>query len=115
MKFVPCSWDSGMVGYSFVTKEDIRKEYGVKNVTKKIKDRVIAVLESELLIYKAYLEGNCYGFIVKDDEDNIIDSCWGFIGDLEEVKKSIAEHLPTEGNKELVEQLNNIDYEDLKY
>jgi len=108
-----CSWDSGMVGYSYVTKEDIRKEYRVKNVTKKIKDKVIDMLESELEIYKAYLEGNCYGFIIKDDEDNDVDSCWGFIDDLEEVKKNIAEHLPTEGNKELVEQLNNIDYEDL--
>jgi len=107
-----CSWDSGQIGYHYVTKEDIRKEYNVINVTKKIKDRVINVLENELKVYRAYLEGNCYGFIVKDNEDNIVDSCWGFIGDLEDVKKDITLYLPTEENKELVEQLNNIDYKD---
>jgi hypothetical protein len=31
--------------------------------------------------YSEWLNGECYGYIVKDDDGEVIDSCWGFIGD----------------------------------
>lgn len=30
-----CHWDSGQLGFVLLTKEDIRKRYGIKRVTKK--------------------------------------------------------------------------------
>jgi len=39
MKTTPfsCQWDSGQVGYIYVTYEDIRKEYNTKRITPKIR------------------------------------------------------------------------------
>ena len=73
-------WDSGQVGYIYVTFEDIRKEYGVTRVSKNLRTKIADHLRQELATYDHYLTGNCYGFVVeKDDEE--VESCWGFLGD----------------------------------
>ena len=40
----PQGWDWGMLGYIYVTKENVRKEYGVKRVSRKILDKVTKLL-----------------------------------------------------------------------
>lgn len=100
-----CSWDSGQVGFIYVSKEDLRKEYSVKNVTQKIRERALAVLQGEVETYDQYLVGDIYGFKIWKLEDDYvkyledrkmdieeldideveanaeeIDSCWGFYG-----------------------------------
>jgi hypothetical protein len=75
-----CSWDSGQVGVIFVSKEDIRKEYSCKNVTKKLKEKVLNVLRSEVETYDNYLTGEVYGYTIKDSDLNEYYSCWGFYG-----------------------------------
>ena len=85
-------WDSGCVGAIIVTYEDIRKEYNVKKVTKKILEKVEKQLKSEVETYDQFLTGDVYGYeITKDGED--IDSCWGFYGrdNCEEEAKSIVD------------------------
>lgn len=76
-----CPWDSGQVGFIFVSKEKVRKEYNVKRISPKIAEKVGEVLEAEVKTYDQYLTGDMYGFIVKDEEGNEEDSCWGFFGD----------------------------------
>jgi hypothetical protein len=89
-----CPWDSGQVGFIHVTLEDVRKEYGVKRVSPQQRAKVAEHLRQEVKTYDHYLTGNCYGFVVeKDDEE--ISSCWGFLGDydgycLEEAKASVG-------------------------
>jgi hypothetical protein len=78
-----CPWDSGQVGYIYVTKEKIRKEFirndsSVKRITKKIVDRARAVLQSEVETYNSFVSGEVYGYVVKDRTGEIIHSCWGF-------------------------------------
>jgi len=75
-----CPWDSGQVGWIYVTKAKVREEYGVKHITKKVRERVIAVLEAEVETYSQWLEGDVYGFVLEDAQGNHIDSCWGFYG-----------------------------------
>lgn len=54
-----------------------------------------AVLAAEVEQYDKFLSGECYGFqLYKDGEEE--DSCWGFLGDLDEVRGDIAECLPEE-------------------
>ena len=83
-----CPWDSGQVGWIYVSHKKIRKEYSVKSVRhvysvagKRIKKAITAareLLESEVEIYDAYITGSVYGYVIeKDGED--IDSCWGYI------------------------------------
>lgn len=43
-----CPWDSGLVGYIFVTKETVRKEFGIKRVTKEWIEKIKTYLEGEV-------------------------------------------------------------------
>lgn len=73
-------WDSGKVGYIFVSKEDVRKEYSCKNVTKSIQEKVLNCLRSEVALYDNYLTGNIYCYDIKDKDGESIDSCCSFYG-----------------------------------
>lgn len=81
-----CRWDSGQVGFIYISKQDIIKEYG--NDNKKTRKTVLKVLESEVKTYDQYLRGDIYGFKLIEIEtcslghehENEIDSCWGFYG-----------------------------------
>jgi hypothetical protein len=75
-----CKWDSGQVGWIYVTKEQIRKEYGVKRVTKKVIEEVLKILVSEVEEYDYYLKGEVFGYIIEDNEGNEIDSSYGYYG-----------------------------------
>jgi hypothetical protein len=76
-----CPWDSGQVGYIYATYEQIRKEYNVKHVTKKVIEKVKNLLRSEIETFDNYLTGEVYGFIVEDKDGEDVDSCWGFYGE----------------------------------
>lgn len=76
-----CRWDSGQVGYIYMSLEDIRKEYNVKRVSKKMREKIATYLTGEVETYDKYLTGEVYGFTIKKGEDKVdIDSCWGFYG-----------------------------------
>ena len=73
-----CVWDSGQVGYIYITKDEWRKWQGVKRVNKK---KVYDYMRSEVKDYDNYLTGEVYGFIIEDETGASVDSCWGFNGD----------------------------------
>jgi hypothetical protein len=73
-----CPWDSGMVGYIYVSLDDIRKEYGVTTVTDELIEKVKAHLSVEVDTYDKYLRGEAYGYIITDEHGEPIDSCWGY-------------------------------------
>jgi hypothetical protein len=74
-------WDSGQVGYIFVTYETLQKEYHWKNITKARKAKIIQYLKQEVETYDQYLTGDVYGFAtVCNHCGEELDSCWGFYG-----------------------------------
>ena len=89
-----CPWDSGKVGFIYVTKEKVREEYGGKYVTKKVRDCITKYLEGEVETYDQYLTGDVYGYKITQKGEEI-DSCWGFYGQDECMKEaeSIVEGL----------------------
>lgn len=96
-------WDSGQVGWIYVSKEDALKEFGGEKMTGAIKKKAEDLMRSEVAAYDSYLRGECYGFeLYKNGE--LSDSCWGFMGDLNDVCKDMAEYLPDEC-KGMVERL----------
>jgi hypothetical protein len=104
-------WDSGQVGIVFVSKEKIRKEYGVKRVTKKILETVFKVLRAEVEIYSNYLDGNVYGFkLYKKDGEELLDedSCFGFYGD-DFVNNGMEYYMPKEFLEELKQEGLSLD------
>lgn len=75
-----CPRDSGQVGFIYVSKKRVREEYGVKRISKELKERVIGILKAEVEVYSQYLEGDVWGYSIEDCEGNFIDSCYGFYG-----------------------------------
>ena len=84
-----CRWDSGQVGYIYVTREEILKCFSVKRVTKKLKESIKKELEQEVKSYDYYIRGEVYRFILeretfckhcKETATEEIDSCCGFYG-----------------------------------
>ena len=75
-----CPWDSGQIGFAIVTKEELRKEFSVKRITKELTEKATKILLNEVEVYDQYLKGDVYGFkVLENDEET--DSCFGFFGD----------------------------------
>lgn len=75
-----CPWDSGQVGYVYVTKENARSEYGWERISKKRREFLVKIILGEVRTYRQYLTGQVYGFVAKDENGKVIDSCMGFYG-----------------------------------
>lgn len=75
-----CPWDSGQVGWIVASKEDILKWYHKKKLSKKLLDDAVASLHEEVDTYDLYIRGEVYGFIIEDEEGEVVDSCFGFYG-----------------------------------
>ena len=67
------SWDSGQVGWIFVSREKWIKEFGIERSL----DPVEQVLINEVKIYDKYLSGECYRFNVTLKKE-FVDACGGF-------------------------------------
>ena len=80
LRYPDKQWDAGQVGYIYVDAETIRKEYGVQRISTKLKKKVAEVLVGEVETYDQYLRGDVYGYVVKDEAGEHVDSCWGFFG-----------------------------------
>jgi len=84
-----CSWDSGLLGFIFVSKADAKKEFGKYGYCK----RAAKLLENEIETYDQYCRGTVLAFEIQDADGEYVDSCYGFYGDenyvLNEAKQSI--------------------------
>lgn len=76
-----CRWDSGQIGWIYTTKEQSRRWFLAKRITKRIKRHINEILIAEVEEYDQYIRGNCYCYTIEDEDGNEIDSCGGFIGD----------------------------------
>lgn len=85
-----CRWDSGQVGFIYITKEKILSEYGGKIVTKQLREKVEAVLRSEIKTYSQYLNGEVFGYrtFKVGEEEEEIDSCWGYYSEEEAIEEA---------------------------
>ena len=101
-----CPWDSCLAGYIVATAEDIRREYGVKRITKRVTDLVVKVLMDEIETYSQYVSGEVYGFeVYKVDDDvpdrlvcekgELVDSCWGYY-DIDDAVEDALHSVPKE-------------------
>lgn len=94
-------WDSGTIGFVVVTKENIRKSFKVKNVSKKLINKAKEILEGEIETLDQYVRGDVYGFKLEDATGKEIESCWGFFG--EDIKTNgIADYVDDETSEILM-------------
>ncbi len=79
-------WDSGYVGFIFVTKEQARKEYGVKRITKSVIEKIERVAQGEVEEYnKVWLWGEVYVLSLERVFTNIDDKNDSFVEPVESV------------------------------
>src|SRR5574343_1600293 len=79
-------WDSGHVGYIYMTRATVVKEFGAFGEVER--EQAKKLLKCEVEEYDQYLTGDVWGVIieerdpVEEDEDawTEVDSCWGFYG-----------------------------------
>lgn len=84
-------FDSGQVGYIYVTKEQAKKEYHCE-LDERLETTIRERLIGEVKMYDQYLQGDCYAFKIIDEQGEEIDSCGGFYGDeLAEVLKEMRD------------------------
>ncbi len=89
-----CGWDSGQVGWAYVTKESAEKMgcVGPDWTTERLEDNI----RGEITTYDNYLTGQVYGYRVLNDEGEELESCWGYIGNMEDARsdaRAITDHL----------------------
>lgn len=93
-----CPWDSGQVGWVYVSHEDIIKEYGTLDI-----EKASELLDGEVETYDNYIQGDVYGFTLSKSEGcphcgnvewEVVHSCGGYLGDIS--KSGILEEIPKE-------------------
>jgi hypothetical protein len=101
--FDPGGWDSGQVGWIYVTRAKLRSEYSRKHVTKSLLAKAEEVLRGEVKTYDQDLTGDVYGYIIEDEHGNDVESCWGFYGIecVREEARSAAENAVKEEAEEV--------------
>lgn len=105
-----CRWDSFKIGFIYVSKEDVLKEFGGRIVTKKLKEKAEAILKGEVKTYDQYLRGDIYGYKISkvsicdqgNEHEEEIDSVWGFYGQdecMEEAEGIVQYYIEKETEK----------------
>ena len=68
-------FDTMQVGFIYVTKDALRKEYGKTRLSKKTLEHARRVLLNEVEVYDQYLSGDVWAYVIDG-----VDSCGGFFG-----------------------------------
>ncbi|CAB5237911.1 hypothetical protein UFOVP142_2 [uncultured Caudovirales phage] len=78
--------DDGADGVIFIKRTEALKAFSSF-------ENAVAALKAEVEEYGQWASGNVYGYIVKDEEGEEVDSCWGFYGHVKEKAESSVEQL----------------------
>jgi len=74
-----CRWDSGQVGYIYISKEKVKEVFNCKKLSKEREKAAYQFLRDEVSAYDSYIGNDVYGCIItKDGED--VDSLWEIYG-----------------------------------
>lgn len=83
-------FDSGQVGFIYVSREKLLQEYGAKKLSQALIKKAWAVLKGEVETYDQYLSGDVWGYKIFEvkpkcktcgnESEEETDSCWGFYG-----------------------------------
>ena len=77
---VDARWDCSTIGFAYVEKCTADKEYIPTEEYRTWREWANHIMEAEMDVYDDYVEGNCYGWSIKDENDDAVDSCSGYYG-----------------------------------
>ena len=55
-----CGWDSGTVGFIYITKDQMTNNFGGKYFTKGLRERAAEIIRAEVELYDQFLTGDVY-------------------------------------------------------
>jgi|694.fasta_scaffold86100_11 hypothetical protein len=92
-----CRWDSGQIGFVYVTQEALDRE-GIHE------NKASEIIDNEVALYDSYLTGEVYKFTLYKEQvcnlghthKEIVNSLSGFYGDSDIFKNGIIEHIDKE-------------------
>lgn len=93
-----CAWDSGRVGSVFVKKIECPDTF--------------ATAEIMCEEYTRWCNGDCWGYVVEDENGEQLDSCWGYIGEeyaVEEMRSSAEGYVDDERERHNTEMAADIE------
>ena len=64
-------------------REQILNNWMKKKLTKELKKKAEKLLKVEVKTYNQYLQGDVWAYIIKDEDGEHVDSCYGFYGEEE--------------------------------
>ena len=82
-----CQWDSGQLGVIYISADKAKEMISIRdisNISDEEMESLDKVLEGEVELFNQYLSGQVYGYTVRNDDEVLDDSCWGYYGDPEE-------------------------------
>ena len=78
---VDAQWDCSTIGFAYIEKATAEKEnWSHSGKFKTWQEWANHIMEAEMNVYDEYVEGNCYGWSIKDENDDVVDSCGGYYG-----------------------------------
>lgn len=89
--------------YAYVTRQQLQKEYlDFGYSTRKAFYHARRCIQGEINDWLAFCNGEVYGYIIKDEDGETLDSCWGYYGRqyAEEEAQPQAEYWEAEKEKE---------------
>lgn len=104
-------WDSGLFGLYAVHKDKAAKEFGDLSNPEKY-EKVMKCLEGEVEDWDQYYTGQVYGFVVEDEDECVVESCWGFYGSTEGVMEeaiAIADQMADKRESEEREEAERVE------
>lgn len=108
-----CRWDSGQVGYIYMTKEQARETWGMRRLSAQKRKWTLSILKGEIEIFSLWANGDVYGVTIYDG-DAVVDSCGGFFGNDWETN-GVLDNLDFEAvgltNEAFVEKLEDTEVE----
>lgn len=96
---VDAQWDCSTIGFAYVEKCTAEKEnWSHSDRFKTWQEWANHIMEAEMDVYDDYVEGNCYGWTSYDEDENVIDSCGGYLGrdNIEEMFKDAQGEIDAE-------------------
>jgi hypothetical protein len=89
-------WDAGQIGFIYVSKAKVRKEFSVKRISKKLVEDITKQLVGEVKTYDQYLTGDVYEYSIYKvetcnlgcDHEELVDSCGGYYGEDEAITEA---------------------------
>ena len=81
------------VPYIYADRKAILENFSAVNT--ETHEKAENLLRAEVETYDQYLRGECYGFQLYEAGEEI-DSCWGFLGDVDDWREDVKSYLPAE-------------------